>query len=430
MVQVPVFSRPVSAFAIVLAIFTTSSYGQKCATISPAQGAPVTVPGVQTRVVINGLKSPRGMVFDTAGNLLVVEQGGGGIRYIKLTDNGGIDVCLTSSKTLIADNTLNHGIDLSADGKTLFASSLLNVYSYPYNAATGTVGTRRTLVQNMQNGGHSTRTLWVSRFDPDTLLVSRGSDGNLDLPTAEMTSGRSQLRAFSISATSKAAVNYTAGEVIAWGLRNSVGVSEDLSTGGLWSVENSVDDMKRQGVDVHQTNPGEELNYHGLVNKTAASPQRGLNYGYPSCFAAWDPSVLPNNANIKVGTQFLIGDPSDSNTDALCLQRQGPRLTFPSHTAPLDVKFNRNGTAAYIAFHGSWNRQPADGYRLSRIAFKNGQPIEPVTSTTAAFNILYNPNNANCPSRCFRPTTLAFDAKDRLFMTSDSTGEIYVIIGA
>ncbi|KAH7310054.1 soluble quino protein glucose/sorbosone dehydrogenase [Rhexocercosporidium sp. MPI-PUGE-AT-0058] len=430
MVHSSVWARSLSTLAIVLTVFTTSSNGQTCANISPAQGAPVAAPGVQTRVVINGLKSPRGMVFDTAGNLLVVEQGGGGIRYIKLTDNGGINVCVASSKTLIADNTLNHGIDLSADGKTLFASSLTSVYSYPYDAVAGTVGTRKTIVQNMRNGGHSTRTLWVSKFNPNMLLVSRGSDGNIDAPTSEITSGRSQIRAFSISGTSTAAVDYTAGEVIAWGLRNSVGMSEDVSTGGFWSVENSVDDLRRLGKDVHNTNPGEELNYHGLLNTTAPSPQRGANYGYPSCFSAWDPSVLPNNANIKVGTQFLIGDPSGSNTDAMCLQRQAPRLTFPSHTAPLDVKFNRNGTAAYIAFHGSWDRQPPDGYRLSRIAFKNGQPVEPVTSTTAAFNILWNSNNANCPSRCFRPTTLAFDSKDRLFMTSDSTGEIYVITGA
>ncbi|KAH6715114.1 hypothetical protein BKA61DRAFT_643028 [Leptodontidium sp. MPI-SDFR-AT-0119] len=424
------WTRSLSILTIVVAIFTTSSNGQTCANINPGQGAPVAAAGVQTRVVMNGLRSPRGMVFDTAVNLLVVEQGGGGIRYIKLTDNGGTNVCVASSKTLIADNTLNHGIDLSADGKTLFASSLSNVYSYPYDAVVGTVGTRMTLVQNMQNGGHSTRTLWVSKFDPNMLLVSRGSDGNIDAPTAQIRSGRSQIRAFSISGTSTATVDYTAGEVIAWGLRNSVGMSEDISTGGFWSVENSVDDMRRQGKDVHNTNPGEELNYHGLLNTTAPSPQRGANYGYPACFSAWDPSVLPNNANIKVGTQFLIGDPSGSNTDAMCLQRQAPRLTFPSHTAPLDVKFNRNGTAAYIAFHGSWNRQPPDGYRLSRIEFKDGQPVEPATSTTTAFNILSNSNNANCPSRCFRPTTLAFDSKDRLFMTSDSTGEIYIITGA
>ena len=100
-------SRSLSAFTIVLAVLATSSNGQTCSNINPAQGAPVTAAGVQTRVVMNGLRSPRGMVFDTAGNLLVVEQGGGGIRYIKLTDNGGINVCVASSKTLIADNTVS-----------------------------------------------------------------------------------------------------------------------------------------------------------------------------------------------------------------------------------------------------------------------------------------------------------------------------------
>jgi hypothetical protein len=35
----------------------------------------------------------------------------------------------------------------------------------------------------------------------------------------------------------------------------------------------------------------EELNYHGTLNGTG--PEKGANYGYPECFAAWDPSVIP-----------------------------------------------------------------------------------------------------------------------------------------
>lgn len=92
----------------------------------------------------------------------------------------------------------------------------------------------------------------------------------------------------------------------------------------------------------------EELNYHGTLNGT--SPERGANFGYPDCFAAWDPSVIPNGQNIKVGTQFAIG----SGNDATCAQRTAPKLCFPSHTAPLSVRFNSNSTAAYITFHGSW----------------------------------------------------------------------------
>lgn len=52
---------------------------------------------------MNGLKTPRGMVFDSQGNLLIVEQGGAGVRLVKLTDGEGTNVCLASSKQLIAD---------------------------------------------------------------------------------------------------------------------------------------------------------------------------------------------------------------------------------------------------------------------------------------------------------------------------------------
>ena len=115
-------------------------------------------------------------------------------------------------------------------------------------------------------------------------------------------------------------------------------------------MENSVDEMVRQGKDVHTTNPGEELNYHGALADTKAK-ERGANYGYPECFAAWDPSVLPNNTNIKVGTQFVM---NPALTDTVCDNRIAPRLTFAAHTAPLDIKFKKDGLTAYITFHGSW----------------------------------------------------------------------------
>lgn len=34
------------------------------------------------------------------------------------------------------------------------------------------------------------------------------------------------------------------------------------------------------------------------------------------------------------------------------------------------------------------------------------------------------PDNTKCPSECLRPVGLAFDGKGRLFVSSDSTGEV------
>ena len=82
--------------------------------------------------------------------------------------------------------------------------------------------------------------------------------------------------------------------------------------------------------------------------------------------------------------------------------------TKKAHTAPLDIKFNPTGTLAYVSFHGSWDRSDPVGYKLSVIAFANGQPVEPADSTTAAVPVLSNPDNSKCPGDCFRPAGLAF----------------------
>lgn len=38
-----------------------------------------------------------------------------------------------------------------------------------------------------------------------------------------------------------------------------------------------------------------------------------------------------------------------------------------------------------------------------------------------------NQNVGSCPNNCFRPVSVAVDAKGRVFMSSDTTGEIYVL---
>lgn len=56
-----------------------------------------------------------------------------------------------------------------------------------------------------------------------------------------------------------------------------------------------------------------------------------------------------------------------------------------------------------------------------------GEPVAGPSSTTALSDIISNPNNTACPGQCFRPAGLAWDAQGRLWMTSDTTGEIYVL---
>ncbi|KAH8724611.1 hypothetical protein GQ44DRAFT_255310 [Phaeosphaeriaceae sp. PMI808] len=421
---------PYSTVILALGVLAPSVFAEPCATIAPVQ-VPTFASGYSGRVVINGLKSPRSIIFDNQGNLLATEDGGYGVRYIQLNDNGGTDICAKSNKLLIDDGTINHGIALSADGKKLYVSSAVYAWSWDYDGTTGTVSNKKTVITGMNQTSHASRTLVIPKQRPDLLLVQRGSQGNIDTGAATVEAARSQIRAFKIADIDQAPAAYSSGEVFAWGIRNNVAIGEHPN-GGIWSVNNGMDNMVRNGVDVHNTNPCEELNFHSIVNASYETPPVDqTNFGYPVCHAVWDPTVFPAPLNTQLKIGDIIADDT-ADTATVCAKRVRPRLCFPSHTAPLDIKFNQNGTAAYIAFHGSWNRKPADGYRLSRVVFDptTGEPVEPVTSNTAAQNIMFNANNTACPNSCFRPVGLAWDGEGRLFMTSDTTNEIWVVGGA
>ena len=67
------------------------------------------------------------------------------------------------------------------------------------------------------------------------------------------------------------------------------------------------------------------------------------------------------------------------------------------------------------------------------LKFANGQPIEPSTSMTAPIDIFEAHDVTSCDinnTLCIRPVGLAWDSSGRLFMSSDATGEIWVILRA
>jgi hypothetical protein len=68
------------------------------------------------------------------------------------------------------------------------------------------------------------------------------------------------------------------------------------------------------------------------------------------------------------------------------------------------------------------------GYKVSLITFANGEPVAPANSMTANADIFANSNNSVCPNNCFRPVGIAIDGQGRMFVSSDATGEIYVVV--
>jgi len=423
--------RLTTLFSIAYTAHAQSATTGACSsTIAPQNAAPSVAPGFHVGVVANNLSRPRSIQFDSEGALLVVEASQG-VRRITLTGDGSCVRQDGATQNLTDNTSLNHGLALSEDGRTLYASSASAVYAWDYDASQGrTTSDSRQIVGDFgPTDGHVTRTLLLSRNVPGMLLVSRGSGPNVDPRALDRSTAISTIKAFNVTnATSEDYSYINDGLLLGWGLRNSVGVAEEPVSGGIYSVENSVDNFQRGTELINENNPGEEMNFHGYLNGTQYE-QQGGNYGYPICYAAWNVSEIPDNEGITTGSQFAIGSQNDTVNDEKCRDEHvAPRTTFQAHMAPIDIKFNTNGTGAWVTFRGSWNREAPIGYKVSFIQFDgNGSPTAPADSTTAAVDIVSNSDLSKCPDGCFRPAGMAWDSQGRLFFSSDATGEIYVI---
>lgn len=139
-------------------------------------------------------------------------------------------------------------------------------------------------------------------------------------------------------------------EVVARGVRNSVGMSWHPQTGELWFTDNGRDML---GDDV----PACELN---------RMPVAGLNFGFPFCHG---------------------GDLVDPEFGQLgnCADAQAPVQKLGPHVAPLGVRFYTGAmfpaeyrNQVFIAEHGSWNRSKGvarTGYRIALVRLKGNTAV-------------------------------------------------------
>jgi len=322
---------------VLLQLLATAVTNAQSACPSPSGDIrPSVASGYSLQVVATGLSKPRGLVFDDEGHLLIVEQGSGTISSHVINEASGCVTAEDSSVVVAEGLSLNHGIWIN--GTTLYASNANSVYSWTYDPARRTVNNQEELISNMNNTDHTTRTLLLSQQVPGMMVVSRGSAGNLDPTAATIEAGTAQVKAFNLNNRTDVYDWDNDGLLLAWGVRNEVGLVEHPVTGGIFGVENSADQISRDGVDVSNNNPGEELNFFGYLNGTEYADQ-GADFGYPYCLSVWNTTELPDSQNLSIGEQFAFDAVSalnnENRTDEYCATKVAPRLVFQAHMAPL-----------------------------------------------------------------------------------------------
>jgi len=302
----------------------------------------------------------------------------------------------------------------------LYASSSTTLYRWRYTPGMrSNLGSSQAVVTGIPSGGHSTRTV---TFDNNgRVYITVGSASNVDSD-----SRRSRIVRFTIG--SSLPIAWSTGEVFADGLRNEVGMSFDVD-GTLWGVENGVDNLARSdlGGDIHNDNPSEE------VNKFVDA---GKFYGYPYC---WSEYRIPNFGS-GPGTQWLQPqfDGTPPYSDTWCKSQTNvvpPVWNMAAHQAPLDMRFYHGKSfpaeysgGIFVSLHGSWNRNPAQGYRVNFLTVQNGIP------TKEDVFLRHNGAAHNWPNSV-RPVGIANskcndgsgDSNDCLYVTSDASGQVIKI---
>lgn len=203
---------------------TSTAMPTACAGVAAPRFSSLTAAGWRAVKVAGDVTQPRSVILDPAGNLLMI-QNGKGITASTI----GPDGCLASTRTILTQRNLNHGLALSADGKTIYASSATSVWAWDYDAKNMTVGsTSKTIVVGMDSRGHVTRTLAFPPKHPNLLIVSHGSNDNFDWPASDIKVGRAAVKVFDLSDVPSGGYDYASGGYqMGWGLRNGVGLAFD-----------------------------------------------------------------------------------------------------------------------------------------------------------------------------------------------------------
>jgi len=136
-------------------------------------------------------------------------------------------------------------------------------------------------------------------------------------------------------------------EIIAKGIRNTVGFDWQPETNGLFFTDNGRDNL---GDD----SPADELNQWTV---------KGEHFGYPYCHG---------------------GDVPDPELSAnkKCVQFTAPVWKFKAHIAPLGIRFYKGSqfpidyrNQLFVAQHGSWNRTVPQGYKVALVKLDKGKVI-------------------------------------------------------
>ena len=337
-------------------------------------GHPVVASGLAIEKIASGLLHPRQLLALANGDLLVVESNGPGEEAVTTPKQllagivkgrsgkggkGGNRITLLRKPAagtgpweahVLLEN-LHSPFGIQLIGSTLYVADTDMIMKYAYEPGQLKITDPGTELADLPStvNHHWTKSM-VASADGKKLYVGVGSNSNITENGIEVEYRRATVLEVDVATG--------ASRVFASGLRNPTGLQWEPQTGKLWAIVNERDEI---GAD--------------LVPDYLTSVKDGGFYGWPY-------SYYGQHVDERVKKQ----------RPDLVAKAIKPDYAIASHVAPLGLLFytGTNLPAAYrggafIGEHGSWDRSPLSGYKVSFVRFVDGRPTGPVESVVTGF---------------------------------------------
>jgi len=250
------------------------------------------------------------------------------------------------AKFLTKEDGLNQPFGMLVIGNWFYVANTDALMRFPYdreqNKVTG-AGVKLIDLPAGKHNRHWTRNI-IANADNSKIYISVGSGSNVAENGIDDDKGKAAI--YEINPDGSGLRAYASG------IRNPVGMGWAPGTKTLWTSVNERDELG-----------------NNLVPDYLTSVKENGFYGWP--YAYWGNHVDPR---IK----------AEDRKPGLVKETIVPDVDLGAHTASLGLAFYsekafpakyRNG--AFIAQHGSWNRDPIAGYKVIFVPFKDGKAGKP-----------------------------------------------------
>lgn len=387
--------------------------------VAPAKGwapgeTPAAAAGTTAAAFAAGLDHPRWLYVLPNGDVLVAEtnapprpddaRGIKGWFFRRFQKKAGAAVPSANRITLLRDadgdgvaefrsvllSGLTSPFGMALVGSTLYVANTDAVVRFPYRVGETRITAPATTVVALPAGRlnhHWTKSL-VASADGRRLYVGVGSNSNAAEHGVDKEVGRAAIWEID-PATGRH-------RVFASGLRNPVGLAWEPERGALWAAVNERDEL---GSD--------------LVPDYMTAVRDGGFYGWPYSYYGRhvDARVKPRRPDLVAAA--LVPD------YALGPHTASLGLAYADGTA-LPARFGRG---MFVGQHGSWNRKPPSGYKVTFVPFAGGAPAGMPVDVLTGF--LDGRGRARG-----RPVGVAVDRRGALLVADDVGNTVWRVTAA